>query len=220
MPDSVFRERLSGISTKWTLLFQAHVGAVGEREEARRQFLQTYARPVYRYLLGAVRKADIADELYQEFALRFVRGDFQSVDRHRGRFRSFLKTVLYHLIVDHQRRQKRQPLPLPEPGEIAGAPEAPLPSDAEFLDVWRRELMDRAWEELEQLEQETGQVLHSVLRLRLEHPDLDSTQLAEQYCRQHGKSVQPGWFRKRLHLAREKLVELLVAEVTGCPGSS
>ena len=47
--------------------------------------------------------ADLADEMFQEFALRLVRGDFRNADAARGRFRFFLKTALYHLVVDAQR---------------------------------------------------------------------------------------------------------------------
>jgi hypothetical protein len=47
----------------------------------------SYHRAVHRYLLGALRDEDAAEELFQEFALRFVRGDFRWADRGRGRFR-------------------------------------------------------------------------------------------------------------------------------------
>ena len=39
----------------------------------------------------AHRDKDAADELSQEFALRFVRGDLKGADRERGWFRDFLK---------------------------------------------------------------------------------------------------------------------------------
>ena len=39
---------------------------------------------------------------------KFVRGDFGNADPERGRFRAFVKTVVYRLIVDYQRRKKKR----------------------------------------------------------------------------------------------------------------
>jgi DNA-directed RNA polymerase specialized sigma24 family protein len=68
---------------------------------ARRQLLLRYGRAVHRYLLGALRDADAADELSQESALRFLRGGLRGADSQRGRFRTFLKGVLCHLVADY-----------------------------------------------------------------------------------------------------------------------
>ena len=80
---------------------------------ARAALVHRYRGAIYRYLLGAVRNPDVADDLAQDFALRLVRGDFRNADPERGRFRDLVKTVLFHLIVDYQRRQKAQPRALP-----------------------------------------------------------------------------------------------------------
>lgn len=207
-------QRLSQISTAWTMLGQAHEGTPEEMKAARRQLMQRYGAPIYRYLRASVRDTDAADELYQEFALRFVRGDFKRASPDRGRFRNFLKTALYHLIVDHQRRQKRQPVPLspdsPEPGVDA---EQVATSDAEFLSAWRAKLLARAWDALAGFEQETGQPLYTVLRFRADQPDLQAPQMAEQLAARLGKPVTPEWVRKRLHLARAKFADYLLDEV-------
>src|SRR5262245_57328630 len=94
--------RLSGISTLWSTFFQAHKS--GDAAVAARQaLLERYSGAVYRYLLGAVRNEDTAADLTQEFALRFLRGDFHRADPQRGRFRDYLKTSLIHLVNDHHR---------------------------------------------------------------------------------------------------------------------
>src|SRR4051812_21826016 len=112
-------ERLSQISTAWTDLFQAHRGPMPALGEARRRVLTRYSTAVYRYLLGAVRDRDVADDLFQEFALRLMRGAFQGVDPGRGRFRDFLKTSLGHLVTDHYRSRKTEhqflPADVPDP---------------------------------------------------------------------------------------------------------
>ena len=106
--------------------------------------MQRYSPAIYRYLLGAVRDTDTADELFQEFALRFLRGDFKRANPERGRFRDFLKTALYHLIVDHQKRQKNRPASLPPDGaEPAVAMPESTNTDEDFFTAWRADLMAR-----------------------------------------------------------------------------
>ena len=214
MTPAQLDQHLSEISTVWTVLFQAHAGPADAAGAAQRQMLQRYSSAVYRYLLAAVRSPEVADDLFQEFALRLVRGDFKRADPERGRFRDFLKTSLYHLIVDHGRRQQRRPLTLsPDHPEPAGEPPPEAASDREFLAIWKSELMRRAWEALAQVERQTGQILYTVLRARADHPELRSPQMAEQLSRQLGKPVSAVWVRKRLFLAREKFTDLLLEEV-------
>jgi hypothetical protein len=205
---------LSQIQTRWITLLEALSGPGGAAGDAQRRLLGRYGNAIHRYLLASVRDSDAADDLFQEFALRFVRGDFRRVDAARGRFRDFLKTALYHLIVDHQRRQRRQTQPLiADPAESAAQAIAEAACDREFLSVWRSELMEHAWKGLEHWEQQTGQPLCTVLRHRLDHPEKHSCDMAHDLQSKLGKTVTDGWIRKRLHFAREKFSDLLVEEV-------
>ena len=81
--DQSLDDRLSRISTMWTLVLQAHGGPADAATTAQRLLMQRYCGSVYRYLLGAVRDEDAAMELFQEFALRFARGDFRRADPQR-----------------------------------------------------------------------------------------------------------------------------------------
>src|SRR5207244_615735 len=148
-------QHLSQISTRWTVLFAAHAAPTEAAGAARQRLFERYSRAIYRYLLAAVRDPDAADELLQEFALRLVRGDFKRAHPERGRFRDFLKTALYHLIVDHHRDAQRRPTPLtadtPEPADDGGPAAG---ADEEFMTLWRAELMKRAWEGLAQVERQ------------------------------------------------------------------
>src|SRR5881397_2852808 len=137
--------RLSQMSTAWTVLFQARDGPDEAVKAARRALLQRYGGAVYRYLRAAVGDPDGADDLYQEFALRVVRGDYRRASPDRGRFRDFLKTSLYHLVVDHHRARQRRPAPLAGDGPAAAEPSPP---EAEFAAAWRAQLLNRAWEAL------------------------------------------------------------------------
>ena len=129
--------RLSQIATPWEDLDQAHAGTLPALDAARRRLLLRYSPAVYSYLIGAVRDPDIADDLFQEFALRLMRGAFRRVDPHRGRFRDFLKTALSHLVTDHYRRQGRGPRQYhgrPDPA----ADRSPLAEAEErFAEEWR-----------------------------------------------------------------------------------
>src|SRR3990172_1957475 len=97
---------LSQIQTLWSLVERAH-GDHTNVQSAQQSLLDRYGGAIRRYAIAALRDEDAADEVFQEFALKFVRGDFAGADPGRGRFRAFVKTIVYRLIVDHQRRRKK-----------------------------------------------------------------------------------------------------------------
>src|SRR6266545_3004593 len=100
-PD--LNQRLSRIATLWSVVFEAHSDEKADADLARRRLLMRYHAPVYRYLLGATRDEDAAGDLCQEFAIRFLRGDFQRADPQRGRFRDYVKKALVNLVNDFHR---------------------------------------------------------------------------------------------------------------------
>jgi RNA polymerase sigma-70 factor (ECF subfamily) len=154
---------------------------------------ERYAQAVHRYLVGALRDAGAAEELTQEFALRFLRGDLRGADRQRGRFRDFVKGVLFHLIADHYRRQRAQPNHvLAECISSVHLAEPPADQVRAFLDSWRDELLHRVWTALAEVEKETGQPFHTDLRFRVEHPELRSAQMAEQLGTRLNRTGHPG----------------------------
>lgn len=202
-------ERLSQISTQWTLLQQAHDGPADVTAAAQAALMQRYCGSAYRYLLGALRDEDAASELFQEFALRFVRGDFHRATPTRGRFRDYVKTVLIHLVSDYRGRQRDRPRPLP-----ADYPE-PQPTDAgqsdrdDFETSWREELIHQTWQTL----QKAQPTFHALLLLHVEHPDMPSPEMAECLAAKLNKSLTAGNVRVMLHRARDKFADLLVKEV-------
>lgn len=204
-------EHLSQIPTMWTALLQAQKPGSAEAANAAQQLLQRYRRPIYRYLLGCVRQLDAANELFQEFALRFLRGDFKNASPERGRFRSYLKTALHHLVVDYQRKQRRdahQPLPADEAEPVAADADA----QADLLTEWRNELMHRAWDALAEWEWQKKQPLYTVLRFCADNPNLRAAQCAERLGAKLNTEVTTEWVYKKLHLARQKFADLLIEE--------
>jgi RNA polymerase sigma-70 factor (ECF subfamily) len=212
-------QHLSQIATLWTIVQQAHGPDAEAAAAARRRLLQRYGGAVKRYLLGALRDPETAEELTQEFALRFMDGKYQGADRERGHFRKFVKGVLAHLIADHYRRRQAQVRPLPEEVEDAQAP-GPADPDPLFVESWRQALLGRAWQALAEVEAQTSQPFYTVLRFRVDHPDLRSAQMAEQLSAQLGKPISPASVRQTLHRARDRFADLLLDEVVQTLGRS
>jgi RNA polymerase sigma-70 factor (ECF subfamily) len=205
-------ERLSRVETHWTLLFRA--GAGPDRDAAAQLLLRYYAA-AYRYLLSMVRDPAAAEELTQEFAVRFLRGDFRRADPGRGRFRDFLKTALRHLVIDHWRRRGREQAPLPPDAvpEVAAAPAELEALDQQFLQRWREELLAQAWGALRAVQEETGQPFHTVLRWKAEVQGLSAAELAGRLGAAQGRAYSEVAARKLLQRARRRFAELLVEEV-------
>jgi RNA polymerase sigma-70 factor (ECF subfamily) len=204
--------RLSSITTLWSLVVQAHrEEPVDAAAAARRRLMERYSGAVHRYLLGALRDPEAADEVFQEFALRFLRGAFRNADPQRGRFRDFVKTAVFHLIADHHKRQRARPQPLdPEAHAPAVQPAPQGEQDRLFLDSWRQELLERTWVALADAERQTGQPCYVLLRLRTEQPALSSAELAERLGSRLGKGFTIAALRQALYRAREKFVDLLL----------
>ncbi len=207
---------ISRIATAWSMVRDAHRDHTAV-QVAQQQLLDRYGGAVRRYALSALRNEDAAEEVFQEFALKFVRGDFSNADPARGKFRAFVKTVVYRLIVDYQRRSKKRGLEGPMHSNIA-EPEvddaASAGNDKLFQTSWRDELLARCWQRLAEDEQKSGKPYHTALRFRVDHPDLRSPELAAGLSRQLGKEINAGAVRVLLHRSRELFGEILLDEVT------
>jgi len=222
--DECLKSRLSRISTVWSMLAEAGRSSQTAAGAARLAFIQRYQGAVYRYLLGAVHDPDTADELFQEFALRFLRGRFRHADPERGRFRDYLKTALYHLVADHQKKQQRRPCPLEQSVADGAAPDSgPEASARRFIESWRDELLARAWEALAAEQHDGGQPHYTVLKHRAEHPEANSAEMAEQLSARlrPKRPYSEAGIRKVLQRARLRFAELLIDDVAhslGQPG--
>jgi RNA polymerase sigma factor (sigma-70 family) len=208
-----FDPHLSQMSTQWTMVFQAHSGDPDQAHIAASRLMCRYAGAVHRYLLKALKDPDAADELDQEFALRFLRGDFRNSDPNRGRFRDYVKRAVQNLINDYHRR-KRPVISIDAHAiEPAGPAAETADFEQQFIESWRKDLLDRAWTSLEDLERNTGQPYHTVLRTKVSHPDLTSDKLALQLSTTLKKPYTSGAVRQTLQRSREKYVTYLLDEV-------
>src|SRR5262249_17465861 len=214
MESESLDQRLSRITTLWTLVRRANQGPGDTARDAQGQMLERYGGAVRRYLWALLRDSAAVEELFQEFACNLLEGDLGGADPRRGRFRNFVKGVLFHLVAKYHERRRRQPRALgpnhPEPA----APDATPPGSEEvFLASWRDDLLARSWAALAEHDRATGKPFSAVLRCRADHPDWSSAQLAQEMGRRLGKAVTAAGLRQTLHRAREKFADLLLEEV-------
>lgn len=206
MEPQDLEQRLSRISTMWTMMRQKPPDGAAAQPGAWNLLIERYLRAAYRYLAGALRDPELAEELCQEFALRFLRGDYGRASPERGRFRDYIRTSLIHLVTDHHRRRQAAPAPLPE--QVA-APTLGNSLD-DFDSSWKEELLDRTWRALAA----ANPAYHAVLAAHAEQPDLPSPEMALLLQERLGRDANADWVRKTKQRAHEKFATLLLEEVS------
>lgn len=213
-PPDAAQPHLSQIPTLWSVVHASAPGAP-DAAAAQRQLLNRYGGSVRRYLQACLRDAEAVDEVYQEFALRLVRGDFRNANQTRGRFRNYVKSVVYRLMVDHHRAaaKLRHQVQLPQEPAAQSAEETLAADDAAFTQSWREELLAQAWTTLQQEEHRGGPPYHTALHMRVEHPEWTSTDLAQHLGHRLGRELQSGAVRIMIHRARERFADAIISAV-------
>lgn len=212
MKPADFESHLSRIETRWSLVFQAGRGE-SSAGSATAALMERYGGAVRRYLLASLRDPDAADELAQEFAIRFLQGKFKNAAPHKGRFRDYVKRSIRHLMIDYHRsrRVRAQRSVKEDPPDVAEE-DWSAQFDRRFDAGWRDELLAKAWAGLAQFQELSGKPAYTILRVRVDHPDLDSQALAERLSETLEKKVDANWVRVNLHRSRDRFVELLIDE--------
>lgn len=220
MLDEHRENHLSRISTIWTMVREAHGDETKLINAAQVRMIDRYSGAVYRYLVAVLRDRDAADEVFQEFALKLTKGGFRNADRSRGRFRDYVKVSVLRLVKDHHRRRQRQ-------DSLRGggqSDDVEVADDAEpndqrmeesFLTSCREELLGRTWQSMKSLEQQSGQLLFTVLSYRSNHPEKRSQQMADELNDrlQPDKPLTAAGIRKTLERARVQFADRLLDEV-------
>lgn len=206
MSAAEWDDRLSQIQTMWTVLNQAHAGTA-TAAAAQELLIRRYGGAVRKYLLAALRDPDAAEEVFQEFALALVKGELQGADREKGRFRCYVKTVLFHLVAKYRQREGKVPLAVPgDDPALAALAASPVDTEGAFLENWRQELLARAFEVLAA----AHPISHAVLRLKADNPKITAPVMAAELRRRLGESFSGDGVRQTLHRAREKYGEALL----------
>lgn len=202
---------MDAISTRWTLLREAH-GQDTAANAARGTLLMRYLPAIRRYIGALVRDEGEADDLAHDVGVRLLAGDFAGADPNRGRFRDLLKVAVRNMVRNHWARGNRRKTAAYDLNALADQNDDV--EDDRWLVEWRQGVLDQAWSALErQQAQRAGNVDYTLLRLRADHPDDSSDQLAERLSRQLGEPIRPDAVRQKLRRARLRLVDLLIAEV-------
>lgn len=209
---------LANMATQWSVIFRAAQQEGDAAAEARSTLLLHYHEAVLRYLQAELRDEHAAGQVYSNFAVRVLEVDrfLQRADPRRGRFRDYLKTVLRHMVADHHRAQQREnkqrePLALHN-GTSAESELIETEADAQFINCWRQELINWAWQRLEEAEKRTSRPYASLLRLQEQQPGLRSAQAAELLAAQLGRPFTAEGVRQLAHRGREMFGEMLVLE--------
>jgi RNA polymerase sigma factor (sigma-70 family) len=189
---------LDQISTRWSL--------IGDPA----QFVLRYAPAIRRYLGALLRDGDAVEEVVQEFLLRVCERRFTPEQVERGRFRAYLKAAVRNAALSYLRRKPAHHHDEARLRQLPADGGPPSATDQAWLDEWRRCLLDRAWEALEDHQRRTpGNLAHTVLRLAVDHPGDDSPALAARA----GRPLRADAFRKQLSRARRLFARFLVSEV-------
>ena len=210
-----FEEHLSRISTLWTQVFRAHGDDLPLARAAQSEIVDRYSGAVYRYLGAVLGNRDAADEVFQEFALKFVQGGFRHANPDRGRFRDYLKVSILHLVSQYRRKQRgnvREEMDVELAAQDATASQE---FDCHFRESCRNELLSRAWLSLKAIEDRSGRPLFTILDFRSKQPKLSSEMMASELTRRLApdRPFTAASVRKSLQDARRKFAELLVHEV-------
>jgi RNA polymerase sigma-70 factor (ECF subfamily) len=188
--------------TLWTQIVRAQEGSEATRRDALDKLLRAYWGPVnaaIRY--GWNRTEDEAKDLTQEFISELLERKFwESIDRSRGSFRSFVKAALKHFMLNDIRdraRQKRAHAEVPI-GDYAKAEEA---LDREWIATVLRTAVDKL---KAQFEKEGKTAYFEVLRrydIEPDHPTYGSIAAA--------LGLSESDVRNYLHQARARLREMV-----------
>lgn len=204
IPNDSSPEFLVQISTIWSNIQRIQAGPNQANGRALEQFFHRYHRAILNYLLRCVHHEETASDLFQEFALRFLRGDFAQARSQNGSFRKYLKSALINLVHDHFSKKTRSMPPLPEQ-------DWEQPAD-EFDYVLRDDLLSQTWSQLQQAESEGGAPFFTALRARADHPEWTALELADYLARVQNLPSTPSESatRKLVQRARDTFAERLL----------
>jgi RNA polymerase sigma factor (sigma-70 family) len=200
--DDTPNSNLAEISTRWAI--------VGDPL----QFVLRYATAIQKYLTAIVRNAHDADEIAQDFLLKMMDRRFEHVRPDRGRFRFYLKQAVRNAVREHARRRRPTLVSNEALAEYGTDETADSRAEREWIEEWRRCILDRAWSALESHQQRhEGNLCYTVLRLTAEHPDSDSATLAELAVRQSNRPLSVEAFRQQVSRGRRLLATFVRNEV-------
>ena len=147
-------------TTCWSVIFAARDGESVEAKEALATLCGAYWYPLYAFVRRKGYDAETAQDLVQGFLARLLeKRDLVSVDRGKGKFRSFLMAACTHYMAnqrDHERAKKRGggriAISIDRPSaeaRYAHEPAHEMTAERLFERQWALTLLDRVIERLD-----------------------------------------------------------------------
>jgi hypothetical protein len=208
--------KLSELVTQWTLVLRA-VSADPD-SLAMAEVLPRYCESVNLYLRAVLKDQNAADDLCQEFAYRFARGDFKHVRPEKGRFRDYVKVSVRRMVWEHWRKAQHDAIHEPLKPEVVGV--CFSDPDDEYDRALKTVLIDRSWAEMAKKCGNDQPSLYEVLRRKVESPERKSATLAVELTAEFGKSFTAVNVRQMIHRAREQFSIALREQVAALQSGS
>jgi RNA polymerase sigma-70 factor (ECF subfamily) len=96
-------------TTHWSLILAAKQQGSKEADAALDRLCRFYRRPIFAFIQREGMRAHDAEDLTQGFFTHLLTDNFLSaVDRSKGKFRTYLLTMLKHFLSNQRRRSKAQ----------------------------------------------------------------------------------------------------------------
>jgi len=206
---------LDDIATRWSLLQLAHRDTVTVAGPARQALVLRYSQAIRNYAGALVGDDHDADELAQDVVVRLMKGDFGQPTPERGRFRDLLKVAVKNMVRNFWSRQKRRKKRNIDVEDLATIEQRQDDlAESAWLSTWQNSVLGLAWQTLQQYQNSIpGNVSYTLLRLRADHPDVDTVNLTERLAEATGRSHRPDAVRQKLRRARLRFAQLLIEEV-------
>ena len=97
------------LTTHWSVILSAKLDDTAVASAALERLCEVYWKPLYAFVRRRGHSPHDAEDLTQEFFARLLAKDFlQSVDRSKGKFRSFLLAAIEHFLAKEWRRGNAQ----------------------------------------------------------------------------------------------------------------
>src|SRR5688572_16693755 len=97
------------VTTHWTAVLSARDSSRPDAQALLQNLCRDYWPPLYAFIRRSGYTVEEAQDLTQEFFYRFIEKDFlQHLKDRRGKFRSFLLTLLKHFLSDRRDRASAQ----------------------------------------------------------------------------------------------------------------
>ena len=154
-------------TTHWSVVLAAGQSDSAPGQHALETLCRAYWYPIYVYVRRKGHGPDDAEDLTQEFFVRFLAGNYlASVDRERAKFRSYLLGALNHFLADawdHAHRVKRGGGQANQPFDVRSGesrytlePVAELTPDRLFDRGWALTVLDQVISRLRQEYEQSG----------------------------------------------------------------